>query len=118
VFNSLSDCPVHFFEKDCNASLLPARLAEIAGVPLMAVAPELVNRTIHINKGPQSDVKKFNFDPCKATKNFLAFFEMEIRRNPSIWSVFVCESLSKYQSSITTATILNRAVDNKQVPEF
>lgn len=95
IFNNLSNCPIKFLEKDCNASILPARLSKIANVPLMACVPELRNGTIHICSGPRFDPKMWNHDSQVVMKNLLAFFELELRRNPSIWAVFICKSLSK-----------------------
>jgi Bacterial lipid A biosynthesis acyltransferase len=95
VFNNLSNCSAKFLERDYNVSLFPARLAKIADVPLMAVVPELRNGTIHFCTGPRFDLKIVNSDSCTVMQNLLAFFEKEIRQNPSIWSPFVRESLSK-----------------------
>jgi Bacterial lipid A biosynthesis acyltransferase len=97
VFNNLKNCSARFLERDCNVSLLPARLAKIAEVPLIAAIPELRNDTIHIYNGPGFDPKRTNPDPSGIMQIFMAFFEKEIRRNPSIWAGFVRESLSKYR---------------------
>lgn len=93
--NSFSNCSAKFLEKDYNVSLLPVRLARIAGVPLMAVLPEFRNGTIHILEGPRFDLKILNSYSCEVMQNLLAFFEKEIKRDPSIWSPFIRESLSK-----------------------
>lgn len=95
VFNNLSNCPVKFFEKAYNISLFPARLAKIAEVPLLTAVAEFRHETIHIDTGSLFDVKLLNCNSCTLMQNLLTFFESEIRRNPSIWSVFVRESLSK-----------------------
>jgi len=97
IFNNLSNCPIKFLEKDRNASILPARLSKIANVPLMACVPELCNGTIHISSGPRLDLKMLNNDAHLATQNLFAFFELKLRRNPSIWAVFVSNSLSKHE---------------------
>ncbi len=94
VFNNLKNCTAKFLERDCNVSLLPARLARIADVPVIAAVPELMNGTIHIYNGPRFDLTTSKTDPSRVMQFFMSFFETEIRRNPSIWSVFVRGSLS------------------------
>jgi lauroyl/myristoyl acyltransferase len=97
VFNNLKNCSARFLGRDYNVSLLPARLAKIAQVPLIAAVPELRKHTIHINNGPGFDPKKSNPGSSAIMQLFMTFFEEEIRRNPSIWAGFVRGSLSKYR---------------------
>ena len=102
VFNNLKNCAARFLEKDCNISLLPARLAKIAGVPLISAIPEWCGETIHIHKGPWFNSDKTGMHSSEVMQTFLSFFENEIRRNPSIWSAFVRGSLSSYTSNTST----------------
>src|SRR5687767_6778422 len=53
IFNDLNNCPVKFFEKPCNASLFPLRLAKIANTSLVTVMPALKDGTVQIHAGPQ-----------------------------------------------------------------
>lgn len=89
TFNDLSDCPVKFFEDNLNISLLPARLARIAEVPLIAAIPALRKGSIFIDSGFQFDFKKKNVDSCSLMQNLISFMENEIKNNPCIWSSFV-----------------------------
>jgi hypothetical protein len=86
IFNNLSNCPAKFFENNYNVSLLPARLARLANVPLIAAVPELRKEAVDIYAGPQFDSKILNSDPCGVMQSLLVFFEKEIQRAPYIWS--------------------------------
>jgi hypothetical protein len=76
--------------------LLPARMAKIAKVPVIAAMPELCGSSIQASYGPQFDFRNSTTGLSSVMQTFLFFFETEIRRKPSIWSVFVRGSLSKY----------------------
>jgi lauroyl/myristoyl acyltransferase len=97
VFIERNNCNSVFLDRNCNISLFPARLAKIAGVPVVAVVPELRQGTIQIFDGPRFHFKNTNVDPLMVMQRLMSFFEKEIRRNPSIWSVFVRGSLSAYR---------------------
>jgi hypothetical protein len=96
VFNQSTDHPTEILGKPGNLSLLPARLARIAGVPLMAALPRLCNGMIHISAGPIFDREIRQAEMGNLMKNLLAYFENEIRKDPSIWSYFVNDPLSQF----------------------
>lgn len=95
IFNNLKDCPVRFLEKNCNASLFPFRLAKISNTPLVSVMPVLENETIGINIGPQVCFSNADSEPGKVMQLILAYFEKEIKQNPSNWLGYIRGSLSK-----------------------
>ena len=92
IFNKLSNCPVKFFEKPCNASLFPLRLARLANTSLVTVMPALENYSIRIHKGPEALLSN---DAGKAMQVLLSYFETEIRQDPSVWSGYIRGSLAK-----------------------
>jgi lauroyl/myristoyl acyltransferase len=96
VFNKSNDHPAKILGKPGNLSLLPARLARIAGVPLLAAVPVLENGMINIQPGPLLDQHIHNSDMRMVMQILLKFFELEIRKNPSIWSYFVNSPLSEF----------------------
>ena len=97
VFNSETYYSTKFLEKECNVSLLPVRLAKIANVPLITVAPELKDGIIQVNFGPRFEENMLKSDISELVQRILNYFENEIKRNPSIWSGYVRESLNKKQ---------------------
>ncbi|WP_276503749.1 LpxL/LpxP family acyltransferase [Terrimonas pollutisoli] len=84
IFNKLEDCPVKFFENNCNASLFPVRLARIANVPLVTALPVLRNGVVYINYGPQFDNSLQQMDDHHIMQHLISFFEEEIKREPGI----------------------------------
>ncbi|WP_026899294.1 lysophospholipid acyltransferase family protein [Daejeonella oryzae] len=100
VFNNLDTCPLQFLNTNCNISLLPARLARIANVPLQAILPVFQHGNICIHSGPTLYPNILNTDLPGDMQTLLVFFEQEIMKNPSVWSGFVRESLSDYQKNI------------------
>lgn len=92
IFNKLSNCPVKFFEKPCNASLFPLRLARLANTSLVTVMPALENNSIQIHKGPEASL---NNEAGKTMQILLSYFENEIRQDPSVWSGYIRGSLAK-----------------------
>jgi len=66
-------------------STLPARLAAIAGVPLITAIPRLRNGMIHIDSGPRFGVNKPDSDPGDVMQRLVSFLESEIRTDPGIW---------------------------------
>jgi hypothetical protein len=96
LFNNLKNCSSVFLDCHCNVSLLPVRIAKIAKVPVIAAVPELCGNSIKASYGPRFDFRNSTTELSSVMQTFLYFFETEIRRNPSIWSVFVRGSLSKY----------------------
>jgi lauroyl/myristoyl acyltransferase len=85
MFNSLNNCPVDFFGKHHNVSLLPARLARIAGVPLITAVPVLRNGIIKIDEGPQFDLNSLKADSGDVMQKIVLFLETEIKNNPGVW---------------------------------
>jgi lauroyl/myristoyl acyltransferase len=96
VFNKSNDHPAEILGKPGNLSLLPARLARIAGVPLLAAVPILRKGRIDIQAGPLFENKITNSEMPTVMQNLLGFFENEIKQDPSIWSYFVNNPLSRY----------------------
>lgn len=84
-FNKLNNCPVKFLGSRCNVSMFPARLARIAGVPLITAVPTLCDGTIQIKYGPRFDADNINANPENVMKNIIRFLEAEIKNNPGIW---------------------------------
>lgn len=95
IFNDLSNCPVKFFEKPCNASLFPLRLAKIANTSLVTVMPALKNKMVQVHTGPLVSLTGSNNDPGKIMQTLLAYFEKEIKQDPSVWSGYIRGSLSR-----------------------
>lgn len=89
AFNNLNNCPVQFLGRDLNASLLPARLARIAEVSLIAAIPAFRNGAIRIDSGPQFDFKMKDLDSCSVMQNLISFFDSEIKKDPCTWPSFV-----------------------------
>jgi lauroyl/myristoyl acyltransferase len=96
VFNKSKDQPAEIMGKPGNLSLLPARLARIAGVPMMAAVPVLKANKIEIETGPLIDHQIHRGDMRNTMQTLLSFIEMEIKKNPSIWSYFVNDPLSGF----------------------
>lgn len=96
VFNKSNDQPAEIMGKSGNLSLLPARLARIAGVPMLAAVPVLRRGGIDILTGPLIDHQIHCKDMRSTMQILLRFFELEIKNNPSIWSYFVNDPLSGF----------------------
>lgn len=96
VFNKSNDQPAEILGKQGNLSLLPARLARIAGVPLLAAVPILRNGRIDIEAGPFLDQHFHHTEMRNVMQILLKFFECEIKKDPSIWSYFVNDPLSGF----------------------
>jgi len=96
VFNKSNDQPAEILGKPGNLSLLPARLARIAGVPIQAAVPILRNGRIDIQEGPLIDQHIPYTEMRNTMQILLRFFELEIKRNPAIWSYFVNDPLSGF----------------------
>ncbi len=96
VFNKSNDQPAEIMGKQGNLSLLPARLARIAGVPMLAALPVFQRGKIDIRTGPFIDQQIRPGDMRNTMQILLSFFELEIKKNPSIWSYFVNDPLSGF----------------------
>lgn len=95
IFNDLSNCPVRFFEKPCNASLFPLRLAKIANSSLVTIMPVLADRSVRIHKGPQVSLNPNKNDAGKIMQLLLSYFEKEIKQDPAVWSGYIRGSLAR-----------------------
>lgn len=96
TFDKSTGLPAQILGKPGNLSLLPARLAMIARVPLFTAVPQLRNDGIHIYPGPRFDAPVGKTEMNQLMQNILGFFENEIKKDPSVWSYFVNEPLSRY----------------------
>jgi hypothetical protein len=96
VFNKSKDQPAEIMGKAGNLSLLPARLARIAGVPMLAAVPILHGNRIDMATGPLIDHQIHTGEMRNTMQVLLSFIEKEIKKNPSIWSYFVNDSLSGF----------------------
>jgi len=95
IFNDLSNCPVKFFEKPCNASLFPLRLAKIANSSLVTIMPALADKFIQIRKGPQVSLDNYRNDAGNIMQTLLSYFEKEIKQDPAVWSGYIRGSLAR-----------------------
>lgn len=93
MFNSKDDCPVDFLGNTGNVSLLPARLAKMAQVPLVSVVPTLRDGFIQIGYARQFDVNDVKGDPAAIMQKILLSFEDELRNDPGIWPAGYGDSL-------------------------
>ena len=82
--NGPAQCPLKFLGKYCKVSMLPARLAKIASVPLITAIPRLRDGMINIDWGPRFSLNKLN-DPTEVMQTLISFLESEIKNNPGIW---------------------------------
>ena len=94
IFNDLYNCPVKFFEKPCNASLFPLRLAKAANASLISLIPALQNDTVKVYAGPEFFPNDHKTEPGKVMQTLLSFFESQIKKDPSVWSGYVRGSLA------------------------
>jgi hypothetical protein len=95
IFNDLSNCPVRFFEKPCNASLFPLRLAKIANSSLVTIMPVLADQSVQIHRGPQVTLNQFKDDGGSIMQTLLSYFEKEIKQDPAVWSGYIRGSLAR-----------------------
>ena len=86
VFDEKREFPVSFLGEPRLASLLPARLAAAAGVPLATIIPERQANCIFLHAGPSYVVGKCAGDQQLAMRALLNFFEREISMRPALWS--------------------------------
>lgn len=91
-------CTVDFFGKECMASILPARLAALAGVPLLAITPKLQDGMVNLHNGITVESEVIRNDPDEAMQIIFKFFEDEILLSPSIWAPYILQSLNQMSS--------------------
>lgn len=75
-------CPIYFIGKDCFASILPARLAAVARVPLLAVFPKFSNGFVNINNGHNIGIEEISGDQQQVIQKIFSYYEDEIRQDP------------------------------------
>lgn len=83
--NHTNYCRLKFLGHKYNVSMLPVRLAKIAGVPLVSVIPRFCDGIINIECGPQFGLNKVNSDPGGIMQTLVSFLEAEIKNDPGIW---------------------------------
>ena len=85
VFPDKDGCPVRFFGKDREASLLPARLAAAGGVPMVAAIAAVRGGRIEFSFGPALRVHGPEGER-RATQALIAYVEARIADEPAIWN--------------------------------
>ena len=91
-------CSVNFLGKECMASILPARLAALAGVPLLAVTPKLQDGMVLLHNGITLEFEVIRDAPDEAIQSIFKFFEDEILLSPSIWAPYILKSFNQMSS--------------------
>lgn len=86
---------VSYLGKDCNASLLPVRLAALARVSIVTVIPKFQNRRVNLQNGLKIDVDDIIENKQQVLQNIFRFFENEIYASPSIYSPYILGSLDR-----------------------
>lgn len=105
--NHTNYCTLKFWGHHYNVSMLPVRLAKIAGVPLVSVIPRFRDGMINIDCGPQFGLNKINSDPEDVMQTLVSFLEVEIKNDPGIWP-------PKHYGIIGSQ---NRVLNQKYTPE-
>lgn len=95
IFNDLNNCPVKFFEKPCNASLFPLRLASMSNSSLVTIMPTLTDKFVRIRRGPQIALNNYRNDAGNIMQTLLSYFEKEIKYDPAVWSGYIRGSLAR-----------------------
>lgn len=78
--------PTAFLGRPARGSLLGARLAAVAGVPLRPVVFVWEQGRLHPRFGPPQRVERERESQISATVSVLQFLENEIRRTPAAWN--------------------------------
>lgn len=94
-------CSVNFFGKESLASVLPARLASITGVPLLAITPKLEDGLVNIQNGITIGTEVIYMGQNEVMQRIFSFFENEILCSPSIWAPYILQSQNRMSSYIT-----------------
>lgn len=79
-------CTARFLGQEWHASILPARLAACAGVPLLAWNPSFDRGRLHLEPGPAFAVGSLPEEQEAVTRSVLTYFERTIREKPALWS--------------------------------
>lgn len=85
AFADGNGCPVHFLGERRQASLLPARLAQAANVPLMAAFPVERAGYIEFDYGPRASVHGRD-DLVAATTAVMGYLERCVLDDPASWN--------------------------------
>lgn len=85
-FGARRTCPATFLGRDVRGSLLGARLAAIACVPLSPAVIVWEKGALRARFGPPLHVARDRRSQIAATVSVLGFLEGEIRRTPAAWN--------------------------------
>lgn len=85
--------PVSFMGKEQQASVLPARLAALAEVPIAAVVPHFRNNRVYLDQCLILETEKIKADRAKAIQNIFSYYEEHILHSPFDWGPPVYKSL-------------------------
>lgn len=88
-------CHVSYLGKECNASLLPVRLAALARVSIVTVIPIFQDRRVNLQNGLIIKAEDVLENKQKAMQKMFSYFEKKINNSPSIYSPFILGSLNR-----------------------
>ena len=86
VFPLGRGCALRFLGHDRNATLVPARIASLAGVPIVPMVARFTGRRIEFATSPALHVGAAPGDVHDATRAVLAVVESAIQREPAVWN--------------------------------
>jgi hypothetical protein len=87
-------CHVSYLGKDCNASLLPVRLAALALVPIITVIPTFENNCVNLRNGPIIEIDETNLNKQKGLQKIFSYFETNFCASPSLYPKYIFGSLN------------------------
>jgi len=82
---SNSGCRLKFMGKEQNFSNVSARLARVAGVPLVAAIPRLRHGVVDIECSAEFVVSSLKFAPERVMQTLVTLLEQELRDDPALW---------------------------------
>lgn len=82
-------CKVSYLGKECNGSLLPVRLASLAGVSIVTVIPKFIDKRIYLENGLIIDAEEVKLNEQHALQKIFSYFETEMNNSPSIYSPYI-----------------------------
>ena len=88
-------CHVSYLGKECNASLLPVRLAALAGVSIITLIPKFQNRRVNLQNGLIIEADDVIVNKQEVLQKIFSYFENEIYVSPSIYSPYILGSLDR-----------------------
>lgn len=86
--------PVSFMGKEQQASVLPARLAILAEVPIAVVVPNFRNNRVYLDQCLILEAEEIKADRTTAIQNIFSYYEEHILHSPFNWGPPVYKSLS------------------------